>query len=286
MKSIVFAIFALLALFSTANAQANCDTCTFVIGIVENWVESNATEAEIQSYLDTLCSLVPGYASVCDGIVNQGLGQVIQWIQENETPTEVCQQLGLCSSMKKLPATAQINHITIPTDDIDCTTCEYVITVVETWLDNANNQQDVITTLEVVCTYMPDWTSTCDAIIAYGVPTVVNWVEEYENATTVCTQIEECPSAKSCAKPMKPAKVDDATCGICGDIVSTIENYVAQGSTETEIENYLEIVCALIPQWSATCNSIVVSEVPQIISYLEQNQTPDQICTEINLCNP
>jgi len=283
MKSIIFAIFALLALFSTAKAQANCDTCTFVIGLVENWVASNATEAEIQSYLDTICSLVPGYSAVCDGIVAQGLGQIIQWIQENETPTEVCQQLGMCSSIKKLPATSQINHITIPTDDLDCTTCEYVMTVVETWLENANNQQDVITTLEVVCTYMPDWTSTCDAIIAYGVPTVVNWVEEYENATIVCTQIGECSSSKvACSKPVK---AQDANCGICGDIVGTIENYVAQGNTEQEIENYLEIVCALVPQWTSTCNGIVVSEVPLIISYLEQNQTPDQICTEINLCN-
>jgi len=285
MKSIIFAVLALLALFSSAKAQANCDTCTFVIGIVENWVESNATESEIQTYLDTLCSLVPGYSSVCDGIVNQGLAQIILWIQQNETPTEICQQLGMCSS-KKLTVSATVVPIklnTIPTDSVDCTTCEYVMTVVETWLENANNQQDVITAIEVVCTYMPDWESTCDAIVSYGVPTVVNWVEEYENATTVCTQIEECPSSMvDCDKPIKSS---DEKCGICGDVITTIENYIAQGSTEQEIENYLEIICALIPQWSTTCDSIVTSELPQIIAYLEANQTPDQVCTEINLCN-
>jgi len=42
-------------------ADANCDICIQVIGVIENWVESNYTIEEITEYLDQICSLIPGF---------------------------------------------------------------------------------------------------------------------------------------------------------------------------------------------------------------------------------
>jgi len=197
-----FFLFAFFAI--NVHAQTECDTCTTIIGIVENWVEDNATESEILQYLDTLCSLIPGYSSICDSIAQQGIKTIIQWIQQNESPTEICQQLGMCSGHFKLPSTKIVQGIidakpkpkvlplNVVPGDFVCDECDAVINVIDNWLENTQDQAIVINTVEVVCTYMPDWETTCDNIVSAGVPVVIDWIVKYENSTVVCTQLELC----------------------------------------------------------------------------------------------
>jgi saposin len=291
----------LLAFSSMVNYSEaqSCGTCEDVIGFITNWVENNSTDQEIISYLDTVCTYLQGYSQICDAIANQGVEEVIQWIKQNESPETICTQLGLCTSSRpakhyKVSSDIISKLITLPTvklstqpkikiptnkvqDPVECSACEEVINVVENWLDTTSNQQEVITAVEVVCTYMPDWESTCDNIISVGVPTVINWIEEYENSTTVCGQLSMCPLPKI----VKPQ--DD--CSSCDSIVSMIESYVATQTTEATIESYLDIVCTLVPQWSSACDNIVSTYVPQIITMLEADQTPQDVCNEIGFCS-
>jgi len=46
--------------------------------------------------------LIPGFQSVCDQIAQYGITYIIQYIQQNEDPQQICQQIGLCSSQKKI----------------------------------------------------------------------------------------------------------------------------------------------------------------------------------------
>jgi len=292
MKAIIFALFALLALSSTVKAQ-NCGTCELVIQFVEQWVESNATETQIQQYLDSLCALIPGYQATCDGIVATGLTQIIAYINADETPEQVCTQIGLCTSKfyvpfkQTLPSFNDLQRLALPKinykpkfGDAECDGCEEVINVIEQWLDQSNNQDEVINAVEVVCSYMPSWSSTCDAIVAAGVPAVVNWIDTYENASTVCTQLGLCGNTK---KVPVVHVTDD--CGECQQIVATIENWVASNTSETAIAGYLDIVCTVIPQWTQTCDNVIAAEIPQIIAYINNNENPLTVCTNLGVCS-
>ena len=192
-RKVIFALFALLAIFSassTVKAQ-DCGTCELVMNFVEQWVENNATETQILQYLDTICSLFPSYQTTCDAVASQGITQVIAWINSNETPETICTQIGMCSSKKAThyksfnkiskPTLTKMNgKVQVPTLDalmkakilpskplkvnapqgFGCSGCLEVISVIENWLDQSNNQQEVITAVEVVCTYMPGWETT------------------------------------------------------------------------------------------------------------------------------
>jgi len=301
--SIIVGFLGLLAFSSLINfSQAqSCGTCEDVIGFIEGWVESNSTDQEIIQYLDTICTYLQGYSTICEAIANQGIEEVISWIKNNEDAETICTQLGLCSSKIKPMKQQKISPIiiskllTLPTvkitpnykikipvapqqvdSSVECSGCEEVISVVENWLDTTSNQQEVITAVEVVCTYMPDWTSTCDNIISVGVPTVINWIEEYENSTIVCGQLELCPLPKDF--------VPQDDCTSCSGIVSMVESFVASQSTETDIESYLDVICGLFPQWTSSCDSIVSTYLPEIITLLEQDQTPQDVCSEIGFC--
>jgi saposin len=296
MKSIALIFVAFLAIsctfFAPAQAQ-NCELCETVITLVETWVEANATEQEIIQYLNTICALFPQYQQTCDQIADQGVGQVIQWIEQNETPTQVCTQLGFCTSSKGVsmpsPKTALRIAKLLPqppkpkvNDDAECDVCEEVIGYIENWLANSDDQEQVITAVEVVCTYMPEWENTCDAIIAAGVPEVINWILTYENNTVVCGQLGLCDAVVPQAEaPKLPAD----SCDDCTTVIGYIESWVAANATESEIVTYLETICTLLPQYQQICSSIIATEIPAIIADLEANQPPATICAEIGLCS-
>jgi len=298
MKNILFVCFAFLAFGSVSvKAQGECYICQTVIQLIEGWVESNATVSQIEQYLDGICNLIPSYGAICTAIVNQGLPEILQYIEQNESPQQICTQLGLCSSVTVINGGLINSHkVAIPLKELQklspailtsikphkvgnaqCDLCEQIIGAIENWMENTNDQSEVITAVEVVCTYMPQWETTCDAIIEAGVPTVIGWIAQNENNTVVCGQLGICGAKK----PMAPQ--DD--CGMCEQIVTTVYYYVAQNYTESLMENYLDVACTIIPQWTSVCETFVQEELPQIIEWVEQNQSPDTICTSLGVCS-
>jgi len=284
MKNLFVFVTFLLGTFLIQSASAQqCGLCETLIQYIEGLVENNSTVQEIEQELETICALVPAYQQVCDQIVEQGVPQIVQWIEQNETPEEVCTQLGLCTSKDVAhPKILPINWGKILGQDSECSDCEYIIGVIEQWMDNTNNQQEIVTAVEIVCTYMPDWESTCDAIIAAGVPEVIQWIDTYENNTVVCNQLGMC-SDVDVQIYNAPQPEDD--CSDCTQLVQWIENWVSQNSTETEITLYLETVCTLIPGYTTLCDQIVENELPVIIQYLENNESPSTICGQIGVCS-
>jgi saposin len=275
--------FALLLAFltiSTISVNAQCEICETVVQLIEGWVESNYTESQIQQYLDNICQLFPSYQPICDQIVQEGLQAIIGWINQDEDPQQICQQLGFCTSLLIKPSSKPLTLIESSTE---CIGCEEVIGIIEQWLENSEDQQVVISALEVVCTYAPDgWETTCDAIIEAGVPEVVNWIVEYENASVVCTQLGLCNSKpKEISKP----KLGDGECSTCEEIIGVIENYLASNYSESFLEQALDVACSFIPEWTQVCESYIQNELPQIIAWIEQNETPQTICTQLGVCS-
>jgi len=191
-----------LALTATTTKAQNCDICESVVGAIENWVEANATVAQIEAAIEQLCAYVPAFQAVCDQLVQTGIATIVQWIENNENPTQICTQLGFCGS--KLMK-GKFNHklMTPPNKlvqpkpalkDAVCDSCEQVIGLIETWLNNANTEAQIESYLETFCALIPGFEQTCDAIAQAGVPAVVNWIIQNENATIVCTQLGLCTS--------------------------------------------------------------------------------------------
>lgn len=297
MMKFLVVLVALLAISSTVKAQ-DCGTCELVMNFIEGWVESNATETQILNYLETICGLFPSYTTTCDAIASQGISQIIAYINANETPEEICTQMGLCSSSKStkpskivVPNFDDLRKIKIPTPamkkpaakvgDVQCSGCEEVISIIENWLNQSSSQSEVVSAVEIVCTYMPGWEATCDAMVAMGVPTAVSWIDTYENPTVVCGQLGLCSSSKK----QKPVKHFTDDCGECGEVITLIENYVASNTSIAVIENYVNVACTFVPQWTSMCEMYIDGEIPQIVQWIEQDASPTTICTDIGLCS-
>jgi len=296
-------IIGFLVLFLAIGAvsvNAQCSTCEALVGIIEQFVENNASISEIEQYLEQLCSLVPAFQTVCDQLVTTGIPQIVHWLQQNESPQQVCTQLGLCSSasenfhhkvnqrVKQILKFkgSKVNKI----GDAVCDGCQQVIGIMETWVASQSTEAQIENYLEALCQLVPAFQQTCDAIAQAGVPAVVNWIVQNENATVVCSQLGLC-STKSkfvAQKPLLPTPLaaPQDTCNLCEIAIKAIEGWLENNATEDEIETYLEdALCVLIPGMQQVCDAIIAKGIPTIVQWIENNESPTVVCQQIGLCS-
>jgi saposin len=79
---------------------------------------------------------------------------------------------------------------------------------------------------------------------------------------------------------------DALDCEMCQYVVSRVESYLKDNSTDQEILTYLENDCkALVKSdWVTECQQMIKSYGPTIITYIINSETPELACTEIGLC--
>jgi len=69
---------------------------------VEGYLAQNATVKEIETLLSQACALLPStYRAECTNFVNTEIPAVIQYLENNEDPQQVCTLIGMCGSLRK-----------------------------------------------------------------------------------------------------------------------------------------------------------------------------------------
>lgn len=82
----------------THSADIECGLCVWVTGIVEGYLAKNDTEVKIENSIDKLCSTLPGkYGDLCKNVIEPKVPDLINLIEEKESPDVICSQLKLCS---------------------------------------------------------------------------------------------------------------------------------------------------------------------------------------------
>jgi hypothetical protein len=74
-------------------------------------------------------------------------------------------------------------------------------------------------------------------------------------------------------------------CTICKFFVSSIEGYLAENLTETEIVKLLGVICAVLPATDRpACDHFLQNEVPALIQYIIKTESPMTACAEFGFC--
>jgi len=81
------------------NGAIECSLCQAAVGYAEAYVTANTTEQQVETLLDKACAIFPNSTQqMCDGIVNTLVTDGFQLIINDEPPSVVCTQVGLCTS--------------------------------------------------------------------------------------------------------------------------------------------------------------------------------------------
>jgi hypothetical protein len=81
-------------------SNLKCDTCKLSIDVIENYLQKNHTVIELEQVLDNLCNKTP-VSHDCSELVNEYLPSIINLIEQEVSPDEICNQIHLCNSTKR-----------------------------------------------------------------------------------------------------------------------------------------------------------------------------------------
>ena len=96
----IFSLYGVNSLSNTHNITSEglkCDLCHLGVSYVENYIQNNHTETQLENVLDNLCYKTPD-SNLCIALVNNYLPQIINLIEQKETPQEICYFLNICDS--------------------------------------------------------------------------------------------------------------------------------------------------------------------------------------------
>ncbi|XP_071952140.1 uncharacterized protein [Antedon mediterranea] len=249
------------------SASEQCTLCEYVIKTLDSMISENSTDQEIINALDKVCSYLPKtIAADCEDFVNTYTPQILGIIREL-SPDQVCTALGLCTSkvVKNVDASAE------------CVLCEFVMQELDTILSENSTEQEIINALEKVCSLLPNTLQDdCDSLVKQYGPEIIELLKS-QSPDTICTSIGLCGA--------KPKVTASGVCILCEFVMTTVDKYLAENSTEAEIKKVLVEVCNILPTTiTADCITFVNKYSDTIIQLILNDIDPVNVCKELTLC--
>jgi len=166
-------------------------------------------------------------------------------------------------------------------DSVDyCDDCKYIVGVIESWLESNYTDEHIVNFLNQFCSYASYFAPLCDALVDSGFDYIINYIKTNENPTQVCLQIELCSSFEQAQYLNFPKD----NCGSCQDLVNIVENFLASSFLERQIEETLEFLCNLIPNFNQTCDAVTERQVPTLIKWILESENASVVCQQLGVC--
>merc|ERR1712000_770119 len=221
-----------------------CTICTLIVGYAEDKLESNATLAEIETFLNTtVCGLLPSFLRPeCAALVDEYAPQIAQKIMQGYPASVICEDVGLCSKnkaqvlakplVKLVPAIADMEvktellvklqpAVKPAPEGIGCTICTLIVGYAEDKLESNATLAEIETFLNTtVCGLLPSFLRPeCAALVDEYAPQIAQKIMQGYPASVICKDIHLCSSSKAVVKPELMMKLQPATnsieCAVC-----------------------------------------------------------------------
>ncbi len=218
----------------------------------------------------------------------------------------ICPQLPLC--FDETPS-EQPNA-----NPVECSLCKYVVTYVDTIIQNNRTEAAIEAALEKVCTILPHaLNSSCVQFVENYGPILVQLLEKYTTPDQVCVAIKACanktqevPLRKSIfypsfsfinlyisnlveqLRPIKPKQEipNSLQCTLCEFIINYVNKAIGNNRTVAAIDAALEKVCDILPSSvRPNCTSFVDKFGLVIAVLMIKNESAEQVCDFIKVCN-
>ncbi|KAM9989849.1 hypothetical protein ACTFIY_005887 [Dictyostelium cf. discoideum] len=185
------------------------------------------------------------------------------------------------------------NSIVSSNEVAQCDVCNYVVTMVEVFVEQNRSETYISNSLEKVCEIIPreDYKSTCRQIVLAYTKDIIQLIINREPSEKVCQEIKVCPlPTPSPSKQVEPIlskrnENDALQCTICKLVATKLEEYIQSNKTIEEIENELDDFCKIAFEKDPTqCQGFVQQYVPMILSFIKSKEDPTQACIKLKFC--
>ncbi|XP_064387394.1 uncharacterized protein LOC135335773 isoform X2 [Halichondria panicea] len=264
-------------------AGVGCVLCEFVLKEVYDVLDGNTTEAAIKNALDQVCDILPSsLKSECQELVDTYTPQIINFIEQELTPEEICTKLTLCTSTIKVFSP----KVSSPKAGVECIMCDFVMKELEKLLGENSTEAEIKAALDKVCSYLPKTVnSTCVSLVDNYLDDIVKAIVNGATPDEVCTVIKLCTTSAKFSSLKVSSPKAGVGCILCEFVIKEVDSLIGNNNTEAAITSALEKVCSILPKTIQTeCVSLVDQYADEIIQALVNGLSPDQVCTTIKLC--
>ncbi|KAG9485212.1 prosaposin [Eleutherodactylus coqui] len=175
--------------------DATCELCQVVMGKLEGLLENNSSRERIIEVLEKVCSVVPSkYCQKCRDFIEAYTDTIIELLEEEVTPKEICVAMGLCSPRQHKMVKLGPEHLH---SGSGCAVCKMIVTYMDKILQKNVTQERIERAMERVCSFLSDdMAQECEVIVREYEPLFIQLLLQTLDPTFVCEKLELCSNAK------------------------------------------------------------------------------------------
>jgi len=171
-------------------SKPTCLLCEYVMSKLEIYLKKRPNQEQIEEYMDKFCLAVPThYEERCKEFVEQYKTTIIQMIETDIHPSQICKEIGLCGRIPILPNDNKLET---------CQTCQIVAEEVISVLSDEEDINMVKNVLESICYRFPEFVDEpCEKFVDKYLVGFMNYVAKGVEGITpdqICDSLYMCSS--------------------------------------------------------------------------------------------
>merc|ERR1719186_884474 len=136
-------------------SDSSCEMCEFAMNEVFSALKGKDDQDMVKNVIKSICYRLPNSIERnCEDFVETYTSSIINLIVNGLTPDEICAALDLCSSTTEVRA-VQTMPTPVEVEDSTCILCEYVVTTLDSMLEDKTNEAQIKAALETLCSILP-----------------------------------------------------------------------------------------------------------------------------------
>ncbi|CAF0986520.1 unnamed protein product [Didymodactylos carnosus] len=275
-----------------------CTLCKFVVTYLETTLVDNKTEEAVISALEKVCqALEPKDRIPCLLFVTVYGPKLEELLLTFVTPEELTDFIRFSFYLALNEKYSSHKYITIerklqsmPTDkNLDCVLCRYVLTYLDTVLEENKSAEAFVKALELVCSILSDkMRQQCDSFVHIYGPILPELIAELDDPNVVCHWLNLCSDnsvSSSVVVPPSPLSVADAECILCKYVITYLDAVLKNNKSEAAIVDALDKVCTILPDKTKhQCEIFVKAYGPLLAQLIAEFADPTTVCQYLGLC--
>jgi len=265
----------------TLSKDSNCEMCEFAMHEVFSILTNKDDQDMVKNVLESICYRLPdSIERSCEDFVEKYTSTIINLIVSGLTPDGICSALNLCTSDKAPPSPAPSLKA-----DPSCVLCEYIITTLDTMVEDKTNKDEIKKSLEKLCSLLPSSVEDqCDTFVETYTDLIIDMLTKDVSPEMICTNLGLCKASGNVVQHRVHMK-KKPYCALCEMVITQLDQVLEDKTNEAQIEQALDVVCTSLPDpVHKQCEKMVAKYTEKIIDLLVSQYTPEMICGELALC--
>ncbi|KAH0790578.1 surfactant B protein [Histomonas meleagridis] len=304
-----------IELMEISEGLENIDSCAICKNVITGIVyvlETSHIQSDIKQLVSELtCDKfsVEIARSICNGIVNNLLPDIISLITKGIQKADICNKIKFCNSNNELYEEDEIEYVEIPEgleNGIACSICKHLVSAVSKILINTQVQTKVTEQAQKLCAKFPKiGRDYCNKLVSTSLSKLMDWLNEKLTSSEICNKLKSCKSndeANDDAYLELYLEMDEDdyvteielpfglsnsdSCAICKEAVDFVSHAMGNSIIQAIVKTIASAACELIldETGSKLCKTIIELSVGPIMSWLGNKSSQSEICTKLGHC--